>query len=79
MTNIKNLQNTIHGHSITAINALQIAKIRFKQELKNELPEHIRKMIERDLKRCEVITDQVLCFEVMDDFYRDITPGTFGE
>lgn len=69
-TAIKNLQESIHGHNISAINYLQLSKTRLSQELKRDLTEEQRAMIERDIKRVGNIIDQILCYEVMDDYYR---------
>ena len=70
MLAIQNLQQSIHGHSISAINALQTAKICFEQSLKNqEIPEHQRHLIQLDIRRIDVAIDWILAFGTMEEFY----------
>lgn len=70
MLAIKNLQASIHGHSITSINTLQTMKTCFEQSMKNEeIPEHQRHLISLDIRRIDVLIEWILAFGIMDDFY----------
>lgn len=70
MLAIKNLQSSIHGHSITSINTLQTMKTLLQQSFKNEeIPEHQRHLIQMDIRRIDVLVEWILAFEIMDDFY----------
>lgn len=70
MYNIKELQNSLHKHSIKAIQELQIMKIRLQAELKEQMSATERETLEKDLRRCDNIMDQVLCFECMIEYYQ---------
>lgn len=71
MLDLKDLQKSLHKHTVASIDSLTLIKAKLEFELKSkELPEHQREIFQADMRRCDNIIESMLSLQTMDEYYK---------
>lgn len=71
MSDIKELQLSLHAHIIEAIEPLQVMKLRLEVEIKhNKLEEYQVQVLKQDLREIDVIIEKIIGLKIMQEFFQ---------